>query len=232
MIPIENISFSYGDKIIFSDCSLTLQGDKINCFLGPSGCGKTTLLNLLAGISQPSSGRILGIDHLVPSYIFQETRILPWKTVYGNVVLPLKDKLSPDRIQEQCEKYLKLVNLWEDRNAYPGQLSGGMKQRVSIARAFAYPSNLVLMDEAFQSLDVATKNALLADFAQSWASDPRTVVFVTHDVDEALLLGQQLFILPTPPIRKVKTKVIDQNPGFGRRQTDDIRRWILSEFDQ
>ena len=213
MIRLSNISFSYGKKQIFDHLSMHISSEQINCFLGPSGCGKTSLLNLLAGIIKPDEGQIDGLKNQIPSYIFQETHIIPWKNVYQNVILPLKDKMDLNNLEEYAERYIRLVNLWENRLSYPRELSGGMRQRVSIARAFAYPSSLVLMDEAFQGLDIVLKKSLLDAFAKSWEYEPRTVVFVTHDLDEALILGQEIFILPKSPIREVNKIRIDQAPG-------------------
>ncbi|MBT5426927.1 MAG: ATP-binding cassette domain-containing protein [Bacteroidetes bacterium] len=230
MIKLNNISFSYEDKKIFEQLSLSLHSGKINCFLGPSGCGKTSLLNLLAGITKPDDGYIDGLSEEIPAYIFQETRIMLWKNVYQNVILPLKDKMPDEKIGHTAEQYLRLVNLWENRFSYPRELSGGMRQRVSIARAFAYPSTLVLMDEAFQGLYLLLKKALIQAFIDSWKFEPRTVAFVTHDLDEALILGQEIFILPDPPIREFINISLDQEPGMERKDMKAIREQIIQTF--
>ncbi|MEA1876903.1 MAG: ABC transporter ATP-binding protein [Bacteroidota bacterium] len=230
MISFNEISYRYSDQEVLIDLSLSLQSNRINCFLGPSGCGKTTILNLLAGIIQPDNGTIRGLESMDISYIFQETRILPWKTVYQNVIFPMKGKFSKLETSSNAKRFLKHVKLWDKKDVYPSHLSGGMKQRVSIARAFAYPSSVILMDEAFQSLDILLKNHLLQDFAKSWMDDPRTVICVTHDVDEALLLGQNIILLPSSPISEASNIEIDQNPGIFRENIKKYKEQILCEL--
>ena len=229
MIELKNISFSYPRQEVISNLNLSLAENKINCLLGSSGCGKTTILNLLAKTKLPGKGEITGLPAEI-SYIFQETRILPWKTVFQNVIFPLKGLLPDKRINDSAERFLKHVNLWDYRDAYPSELSGGMKQRVSIARAFAYPSSLILMDEAFQGLDPILKDRLLLDFIKSWEDEPRTVVFVTHDLDEALLLGQEIIILPNAPISKAEIIRIDQNPSPNRSNLQSLEKRIRAAY--
>jgi len=231
MIELKNISFSYPRQEVLIDLDLSLSENKINCLLGPSGCGKTTILNLLAKTKFPTSGTISGLPREI-SYIFQETRILPWKTVFQNVIFPLKGILPDKEISVSAERFLKHVNLWDYRDAFPDELSGGMKQRVSIARAFAYPSSLILMDEAFQGLDPILKDRLLLDFIKSWEDEPRTVVFVTHDLDEALLLGQQIIILPKAPITKAEIIQIDQKPGADRTNQEFLEKEIRAAYSK
>lgn len=204
-LKIENITKSYRDREILDQFSLEFTRGSITCLFGPSGCGKTTLLNLIGGIIQPDSGSLTGFGDERISYIFQETRILPWKTVLGNVLFPLMDALPSGQANETARKFITLVGLEKEAGLYPFQLSGGMKQRVSIARAFAFPGSLILMDEAFQNLDNTLKYNILDSFLNIWKEDGRTVIFVTHDIDEAIKLGQEIIFLANSPLKIVKS---------------------------
>lgn len=200
-LELLSISKAFGDRKILKDFSLTIPEGSISCLFGPSGCGKTTLLNLMAGIITPDTGRVEGFIHEPKSYIFQETRILPWKTVLGNVLFPLADIMPPGEAKRQAERFIQMVGLDKELNHYPHELSGGMRQRVSIARAFAYPGTLILMDEAFQNLDKELKYNILKSFLEIWKTDRRTVVFVTHDLEEAEYLGHQIIMLEDRPLK-------------------------------
>ena len=216
-LKLENIAKSYGDRVILDNFSLEIKPGSITCLFGPSGCGKTTLLNLIGGITKADAGLISGFDEQRISYIFQETRILPWKTVLGNVLFPLIDKLSDSRALATARNFIGLVGLEKEENFYPYQLSGGMKQRVSIARAFAFPGSLILMDEAFQNLDNSMKYNILDSFLKIWKDDRRTVIFVTHDIDEAVKLGQEIIFLGENPLR------IIQSVSTSKKSAEEIK---------
>jgi len=213
-LDLISVHKSFGDRTVLNNFFLSVDPGAITCLFGPSGCGKTTLLNLMGGVIQPDSGSVSGFASEKKSYIFQETRILPWKTVLQNVVFPLVDLMPVKAAMDHAREFISLVGLEKEEQFYPGQLSGGMKQRVSIARAFAYPGTLILMDEAFQSLDSYLKYNILTSFKKIWEKDRRTVVFVTHDIDEALFLGQKVVILGESPVKAVK---IFENNG-----TDEV----------
>jgi NitT/TauT family transport system ATP-binding protein len=202
---LENIAKSYGDRKILDHFSLTFKPGSITCLFGPSGCGKTTLLHLIGGIISPDEGSVSGFAGEKISYIFQETRIMPWKTVLENVLFPLIDKMPDNQAIDIAKKFIRLVGLEKEETFYPAQLSGGMKQRVSIARAFAYPGSLILMDEAFQNLDTALKYTILDSFLEIWRNDGRTVIFVTHDIEEAIRLGQEIIFLNHSPLEIVRS---------------------------
>jgi len=204
----EHIYKSWDDLKLFEDFSLALHPGMITCVLGPSGCGKTTLLNILNGHVQPDTGSVSGINGKQVSYVFQEPRLLPWKTVIENVMFVLKGIFTAEEARHRAGKYLDMVELNEFRDYYPSRLSGGMKQRVSLARAFSFPSDLILMDEPFSSLDVRLKENLLKAFIRLWEVDQRTVVFVTHEPDEAIQVGHEIIVLSKPPIsiKKIFTK--------------------------
>ena len=192
-IEINNIKKIYSDLEVFRDFSLSLPERKISCILGPSGCGKTTLLNMIGGITTQDKGTIDFSNQQIISYIFQEPRLLPWKTVRENIEFVVKDLYDKDPLKN-IDQYIKMVGLDAFKDYYPSALSGGMKQRVSIARAFIYPSDIILMDEPLKTLDPRLKLNLMKIFLRIWQYDKRTVVFVTHDVDEALILGEKIFI--------------------------------------
>jgi NitT/TauT family transport system ATP-binding protein len=205
MFELKNIYKSYDSLMVFDDFSIIFKKNKINCILGPSGCGKTTLLNIIAGLVSPDSGEISGIDRDKISCVFQEPRLLPWKTARKNIAFTLRDKLTPNEVGDLVEKYIKLVRLDDYGDYFPGQLSGGMNQRVSLARAFSFPSEIILMDEPFKGLDYKLKQSLQNSFLELWKSDKRTVIYVTHDVDEAIELGETIFLFSKHPVRILKT---------------------------
>jgi NitT/TauT family transport system ATP-binding protein len=202
---LEHIFKSWEDLKLFEDFSVKFKAGIITCMLGPSGCGKTTLLNMLNGHVQPDSGSIQGLEDKRISYVFQEPRLLPWKTVTENVMFVLKGVFTQEEARHRAWKYLEMVELKDFRDYYPSQLSGGMKQRVSLARAFSYPADLILMDEPFSSLDARLKENLLKAFIRLWEIDQRTVVFVTHEPDEAIQVGHEIIVLSKPPVSIKKT---------------------------
>jgi NitT/TauT family transport system ATP-binding protein len=210
-LKLENISKSYPDRLILDRFSLEFKPGSITCLFGPSGCGKTTLLKLMSGLSTVDSGSVSGFAEEKISFIFQETRILPWKTVLENVMFPLVDKFSRKQATDIARKFIRLVGLEKEEEFFPYQLSGGMKQRVSIARAFAFPGTLVLMDEAFQNLDIKLKNSILDAFLNIWKEDGRTVIFVTHDIEEAIKLGQQIIFLNNSPLQIIRLVNTDES---------------------
>lgn len=185
MIELRNVTQKYGALTVYENFSLSLEEGKIACILGASGCGKTTLLNMLAGLV-PFSGTI---EPMQPcSYIFQQPRLVPNLTVEGNLRLVCRDAA---RIRDMLGR----IGLADKAKAYPVELSGGQAQRVSIARAFLHPSSLLLMDEPFSSLDTALKIRLMRLFAEIWREERRTVLFVTHDVEEAYMLAHRALVL-------------------------------------
>lgn len=219
MITIQNIDKAYNSLSIYNNFSLNFTPNEISCILGPSGCGKTTLLNMIGGITSPDKGNIELSKRDTISYIFQEPRLLPWKTVLENIRFVLQST-DIEQKDDYIRKYLKLVGLENFTGYYPHQLSGGMKQRVAIARAFIYPSNIILMDEPLKTLDPKLKWSLMKTFVKIWKYDKRTVIFVTHDVDEALIMGNEILIFSKPPIR-IKEK-FHNSLTQQQRQSDSI----------
>lgn len=201
MFRVSGIAKKFGQLQVFSDLSLEFPKDKITAILGPSGCGKTTLLKILAGLLKPDQGSVESTAKL--SFLFQEPRLLPWLNIRQNLALVLQDKLPAADVDKQIAYYLQAVGLLEYQRFYPGQLSGGMKQRAAMARALSYPAELLLMDEPFKSLDLRTRYRLVSDFLALWRQKPITVVMVTHDVKEAVWLGDQILVLSEKPARLI-----------------------------
>ncbi|HPT31350.1 MAG TPA: ATP-binding cassette domain-containing protein [Prolixibacteraceae bacterium] len=208
-LEIRNISKKYQDLRLFEDFSAGFEEGKITCILGPSGCGKTTLLNIIGGIVKPDEGNLDGFEGKTVSYIFQDPRLMPWKTVRGNIEFVLGNEIPATEKQEIVDHFIQLVGLKGFENFFPAKLSGGMRQRVSIARAFAYPSEIILMDEPLKGLDIKLKLNLIRTFTRIWENDKRTVIFVTHDVDEALLLGDEIIVFSPAPVRILTHQGVD-----------------------
>jgi len=199
-LKIENLNKSFHDINLFKDFNIEIQENTISCILGPSGCGKTTLLNIIGKTIQTDTGTLEGFENKKLSYIFQEPRLLPWKTVKENISFVLNEGNINDAKKEIIDRYIKLVELDNFANYYPSKLSGGMKQRVAIARAFSYPSDIILMDEPLKALDLKLKLNLMKAFRRIWQFDKRTVIFVTHDIDEALLIGNDIYVFSKAPV--------------------------------
>lgn len=197
-ICVKNLTCSYEQKTIFDNFDVTFEQGKINVILGGSGVGKTTLLNAIAGIKS-YEGQIEGCEGGV-SYIFQKDRLIPSISVYKNLDLILKgvvkDKAERKRMIEQTAVDLEISDVLK---SLPSEISGGQAQRVSMARAFLYPSDVMLLDEPFKALDTALKTRLIKQFAALQEKKNKTVVFVTHAIDECLLLADDYSCLTTPP---------------------------------
>lgn len=178
---------------------MSFKENEITCILGPSGCGKTTLLHIIGGLIRPEGGILEGFNDKQLSYVFQDPRLLPWKTVRENIEFVLPRHLHAAQRKQQAEQLIRQVELEGFSCYYPSQLSGGMRQRVSIARAFAVSSDIILMDEPLKGLDAVLKQNLIQWFLPIWKADRRTVIFVTHDVEEALQLGDTIVVLSKAP---------------------------------
>ena len=201
-ICVKNLTCSYEQKTIFDNFDVTFEQGKINVILGGSGVGKTTLLNAIAGIKS-YEGQIEGCEGGV-SYIFQKDRLIPSILVYKNLDLILKgvvkDKAERKRMIEQTAVDLEISDVLK---SLPSEISGGQAQRVSMARAFLYPSDVMLLDEPFKALDTALKTRLIKQFAALQEKKNKTVVFVTHAIDECLLLADDYFVFDDAPVKIV-----------------------------
>lgn len=205
-MKLVDISKSFGKKKIFENLNLEIEPQKILVILGESGCGKTTLLSIIAGLIKEYSGKITyeKDKEFGMGYIFQEDLLIPWKTVYENIEYVLDGKIIAENLKEYIEKYLKLVKLLDEKENYPKQLSGGMRRRVAIARGFAFPSPYLIMDEPFEFLDLKTKKNIIKDFKRLQEVEKKTVIFVTHDIESALELGERIVVFGGNPTRIIK----------------------------
>lgn len=193
-VQIKGLYKAYKDNVVLENLNMDFPKNRITVVTGPSGCGKTTLLNIISGIEKADKGKVIKSNEDI-SYIFQEDRLLPQLTVYNNIAFVLKSTMNTADIKPIVEKYLSLVKMVDAKDKYPSQLSGGMKRRVAIARAFAYKSRLLLMDEPFKGLDDKLKEEIIHQFLEVYKEDKRTIIFVTHDMKEAELLGDEIYKL-------------------------------------
>ena len=200
IISIKNINKKFNNKIIFENFNIDFYENQVNCIIGKSGCGKSTLLNIISGIIKNDDDKFETIEKYGVSYIFQDDRLIDWLTVGENITLVVKKLYNKKKCDDLCNKYLSLVGIKEYKNYYPQMLSGGLRQRVNIARAFIYPSKIIIMDEPFKSIDVINKEIIMNNFRKILEKEKRTVLFVTHDIDEALLLSDKIYVLGKSPV--------------------------------
>ena len=195
-----DIKKSFGSLKVLDGLDMTIEQEKTTVILGPSGSGKTTLLNIISGLDKDFRGEIK--DKFIKlSYVFQEDRLLEWRNARENIEFVLDDK---EKYKEIVDSILDILELKDRQNYSISQLSGGQKQRVAIARAFCYPSDMVIMDEPFKSLDPGLKIRVITDFNKLILKEKKTVLFVTHDVKEAVLIADTIYIFSTIPARVVK----------------------------
>ena len=208
LVKVSHMTKKFGDLLVLNDISFNVCKGEFLCVVGPTGCGKTTFLNCLTklGVYQLTSGEILINDESVDlakhnvSYIFQEYSAFPWQTVEENVAYGLKIKKWPrDKMEKQVNDMLEMVGLTEYRNYYPSQLSASMLQRVSIARAFATQPDLLLMDEPCGQLDNSLRYKLEDELVKLWQHTGTTVIFITHNIEEAVYLSERILVLTNKP---------------------------------
>ena len=211
-LKIDNVKKIYqtrkGEMTALNGVNLDIKENEFICVVGPSGCGKSTLLNIIAGLDTPTSGAVYidgkkiegtGTERGV---VFQQYALFPWLTVLKNVMFGLKLQVKSDaEAKEIAMKYIKMVQLEDFVNHYPKELSGGMKQRVAIARAYAVKPEVLLMDEPFGALDAQTRTQLQTELLKTWESERKTCFFITHDVDEAIILAQRVIVMSARPGR-------------------------------
>ncbi|MDD4088205.1 MAG: ABC transporter ATP-binding protein [Tissierellia bacterium] len=224
MIKLIDVSKKFDDLTLLKDFNISFEKNKITCLFGPSGVGKTTIANIVAGIIPVDKGRVEGIDNSLFSYVFQEPRLLKWYNVYENIDFVLKDVYKPDKRVEIINSYLKMVELNEYKNYKIDALSGGMAQRVSLARAFAYPSHILIMDEPFKGLDNKLKNEMSSLFLKMWNLSQRTVIFITHDIEEAIDLSHVIYTLKNRPVNIVDRLILNNNVN----NKEEIKNLLLN----
>jgi NitT/TauT family transport system ATP-binding protein len=211
-IQVSDLSVQFdtpeGDFTALDNIQLAVAENEFLCVMGASGCGKTTLLNVIAGILPPSFGEVLVDRKLVTqpapdrTVVFQSDAVFPWMTVEQNIGYSLQVRGRPkEEIRTVVDHYVSLVGLQDFRKAWPRQLSGGMRKRVDLARAYAANAAVLLMDEPFGALDIMTKERLQEELHKLWLASPRTVIFITHDLEEALFLGDRVILMSSRPGR-------------------------------
>lgn len=230
-LEVENVSKVYptprGDYTVLDGVNLSVQEGEFVCVIGHSGCGKSTLLNMVAGFNQPTSGEVRlkgnkisrpGPDRMV---VFQNYSLLPWKTAYENIYLAVNavypEKSKKEKI-EIVREHLAMVGLEEAANKKPGQLSGGMKQRVSIARALSIYPEILILDEPFGALDAITREELQDELVKIWEEHRITVMMITHDIDEALFLADRIVMMTNGPAAKIG-EIMEVNFPHPRNRT-------------
>lgn len=221
-----------GEMVALNGVSLDIKENEFVCVVGPSGCGKSTLLNIIAGLLEPTSGSVTVDNKEVHGpgpergVVFQQYALFPWLTVLKNVQFGLKLKgKSEKEAREEAMKYLKMVDLEQFADSYPKELSGGMKQRVAIARAYAVNPQVLLMDEPFGALDAQTRTQLQTELLNTWEKEMKTCFFITHDVDEAIILAQRVVIMSARPGR-IK-EIVDINIPYPRTQETKMSKEFL-----
>jgi len=245
-LKIQDLSKSFnredGSEMAALDhLSLDIADKEFVCVLGSSGCGKTTLLRLIAGLDQDREGQIIldGEEMHGPSpkigFVFQEYSLFPWRTVIDNIVFGLEmNGVGREERYRTAERYLELVGLKQFRNSYPSELSGGMRQRVAVARALALEPVLLLMDEPFGALDAQTRNMLQKELLVIWEKTRKTIVFITHSVDEAVFLADRIIVLTPRPGRVCQIFPIDLKRPRDRTSVEfaQVRRQVLDLIGQ
>lgn len=236
IVKIDHVEKIYqgrsGEVVALNGVDMEIRENEFVCVVGPSGCGKSTLLNIIAGLERPTSGRVCvkGKEVVNPGsergVIFQQYALFPWLTVKKNVKFGLKLRgVKEPELSVIADKYIRLVGLEEFGDSYPKELSGGMKQRVAIARAYAVNPEILLMDEPFGALDAQTRTQLQTELLETWEKEKKTCFFITHDVEEAIILAQRVIIMSARPGR-VK-EIVPVNIPYPRTQETKMTKEFL-----
>ena len=222
-----------GEMVALNGVSLDIHNNEFICVVGPSGCGKSTLLNIIAGLTEPTSGKVYCDGKEVTGtgtergVVFQQYALFPWLTVKKNVMFALEMRgVKGKEAEEEALKYLAMVDLVKFADHYPKELSGGMKQRVAIARAYAANPEVLLMDEPFGALDAQTRTQLQTELLETWEREKKTCFFITHDVEEAVFLSSRILVVEQSPITHLRS--IEVPAGYPRSREELRRPEILS----
>ncbi|MBP2133219.1 NitT/TauT family transport system ATP-binding protein [Methanomicrobium sp. W14] len=225
------------EVVALDDINLSVEDEEFICLVGPSGCGKTTLLRIIAGLEYPTSGSAVlsGRDISGPDpergMVFQEYSLFPWLSVADNIVFGLSMKGAPKKEKKDAaDKYLDLVGLKQFSGSFPHELSGGMRQRVAIARALANDPKILLMDEPFGALDAQTRNMMQRELLEIWKRAKKTILFVTHSVDEAVFLADRIVVMSPRPgkIREIVEVKIPRCRDRTAPEFGHLRKYVLS----
>ncbi|WP_106004065.1 ABC transporter ATP-binding protein [Neomoorella humiferrea] len=241
-VVVKNLTKKFGELLVLNDISFSVYEGEFLCIVGPTGCGKTTFLNCLSKLYAPTKGNIY-IDGEVAdpkkhniSFVFQEPSCMPWRTVKQNVAYGMEIKKVPkEELEERLEKILELVGLTSCADLYPNQISASMEQRVAIARAFVVNPDILLMDEPYGQLDIKLRYYLEDELIRIWKELKSTVIFVTHNIEEAVYLAERILVLTNKPTTIKEEVIVDlprprdfRDPQFvaiRKRVTDLIKWW-------
>lgn len=240
-LKIQNLCKSFdinGKKInVLSNLNMSIQDGSFVTIVGKSGCGKTTLLRILCGLEGQWSGSIEFTGNFKENsvknkigIVFQEPRLMPWLTVEQNMAFPLIKEKDKSLIYDKVYKYLKMLGLESFKDAYPNQISGGMAQRVALGRTLCYDSEIILMDEPLGALDAFNRRKLQKEFINIFLENKKTIIFVTHDVDEAVYLGEKVIVMDKGNIVKEVPVNLEYYRNFNSREFLEIREGILNLF--
>ena len=219
VLRFDDVLVRFNAETIYENLSFTVTPGEFLCILGPSGCGKSTSLRLMGDLLAADSGSVTvtglppdqGWDKL--AYVFQSPRLVPWRNAIGNVILGMELRFegrSKAEMRDKAASLLRLVGLQDDMQKYPSMLSGGERQRVAIARALSVEPEIILMDEPFSALDLNTRHRMRAEIVRIWQETGKTVIFVTHDIDEALVLADRILLLSNKPTKVLETIALDE----------------------
>ncbi len=237
-VVVEGVSKAFptkeGSLSVLEDVDLTVSQGELVCLLGPSGCGKSTLLNIVGGFLTPDVGRVTieGEEVRGPDarrvFVFQEYGIFPWASVWDNVALGLRER-SKEEQSEVVQHYIDLVGLSGFERSYPMELSGGMKQRVEVARALAVSPDVIYMDEPFGALDSLTRLTMRAELIRIWEAEKKTILFVTHDVDESIQIADRVVVFTDRPgrIAEVITVDLDRPRDLGSPEYGQVKNRLF-----
>jgi NitT/TauT family transport system ATP-binding protein len=200
-LKAESISKNFGQRQVLSGISADFPPSSVTAILGPSGCGKTSFLNIIAGLLPFDSGNLIGFPLASFSYSFQDPRLLPWLSCLDNILFALSRLEDQKACRRRALRFIAAAGLEAYSSAKPPLLSGGMRRRLSLARAFSYPSDVLLLDEAFASVDLKLRIELMDLFSLLWREEKRTTIFVTHDVQDALYLADKILVFSSRPAR-------------------------------
>lgn len=234
IIQIKNLTKKYkieGQEITaLNNINLELKSGSFTTIVGKSGCGKSTFLRIIAGLETATSGEVFGVNEIKKSLVFQEARLMPWLTVAENIIFPLKNKRKRDEIQLKLKEQLQILGLKEFKDAYPDQISGGMAQRTALGRALIYESDLILMDEPLGSLDAFNRYKLQQELKTIFSQNKKTVIFVTHDIDEAIFLGDRVLVMDAGRIIDEFNLKANINLSNNKEKYLELKESILSKL--
>lgn len=229
-LTLEHVSLSFGTMPVLRDLNLTVNSGEFVVIVGPSGCGKTTILNLLSGHIQPDSG-VIQREGVIRT-VYQKDGLFPWLTVSENISMGLRSVTNLQQREEELQSLFALIHLEDFKHHYPHELSGGMRQRVELARALAGNSDILLMDEPFSALDYQTRLRMRYELVRLLENRPRTVVFVTHDIEEAAQLADRVLVLSKRPAAILRElKIMAAKPrGLTDSEVVKAMKEILEEL--